>query len=135
MKFKSFNASSKYHNKKITIDGHKFDSVKEANRYRDLKLLLRAGKISNLELQKVYELIPAQYEEVSTGEIYKRGDLKGAPRLKKICLEHAITYVADFVYVENGKTVVEDTKGVKTDKYIIKRKLMLWRYGIKIKEI
>ena len=127
--------SRKYHNKKVTIAGHTFDSVKEANRYSELRLLLRAGKISDLELQKEYELIPAQYEYVHTGEVYKRGELKGTPRLKKMCLEHAVTYVADFVYTENGKTVVEDTKGFKTEKYIIKRKLMLWRYGIKIKEI
>ena len=89
---------NKYHNKKVTVAGRTFDSVKEANRYCELRLLHRAGKISDLELQKEYELIPAQYEYVPTGEVYKRGELKGAPRLKKICLEHAVTYVADFVY-------------------------------------
>lgn len=126
---------SKYYNKKVVVDGYEFDSRKEANRFCELRLLLRAGKIANLQLQREYELIPAQYEEVPTGEFYTRGERKGEQKMKRICIEKAVKYVADFVYTENGKTVVEDTKGVRTEKYIIKRKLMLWRYGIKIKEL
>lgn len=120
----------KYSNQKTMIDGIEFDSKKEADRYCELLFLQRAGLISNLELQKKFELIPAQYE------YFERYGKKGQ-RLKdgKKCLENAITYIADFVYTENGKTVVEDTKGMKTKEYIIKRKLMLYIHGIRIKEI
>lgn len=135
MRFKTRYAQSKYNNQKVSIDGYKFDSEKEASRYCQLKLLLRAGKISDLQLQKEYELIPAQYEEVPTKEFYTRGERKGQCKTKRICVEKATKYLADFVYTENGKTVVEDTKGVRTDTYKIKRKLMLWRYGIKIEEL
>ena len=121
---------NKYRAKKIIIDGITFDSKKEAERYSELKLLERCGAISNLELQKVYELIPAQYE------LYERYG-KNGNRLKdgKRCLERSCIYKADFVYIENGKTVVEDVKGFRTDKYKIKKKLMLYIHGIKIKEI
>lgn len=128
----------KYGNKKVTVDGIKFDSKKEADRYTELKLLEKAGKIHGLELQKVFELIPAQYEEKFTGERYKKGVNKGAPKLKKVCLEKAVTYKADFCYfVNNGHNtfVVEDTKGMRTKDYIIKRKLMLYVHQIKIKEV
>lgn len=109
----------KYHSKKTVIDGITFDSKKEANRYSELKLLERCGAISNLELQKVYELIPAQYE------FYERYG-KNGNRLKdgKRCLERSCIYKADFVYIENGKTVVEDVKGFRTDEYKITRKNM-----------
>lgn len=106
----------KYKNRKAVIDGIVFDSKKEARRYSELKLLQRAGKISNLRLQVPFELIPSQY-------------------IDKKCVERAVTYRADFVYTENGQTVVEDTKGMRTKDYIIKRKLMLERYGIQIREI
>lgn len=120
----------KYGNKKTTIDGIEFDSQKEADRYCELKLLQRAGQISNLELQKDFELIPAQYE------YFERYGKQGQ-RLKdgKKCVENSVKYKADFVYIENGKTVVEDTKGMKTKEYIIKRKLMLYIHGIRIKEV
>lgn len=121
---------SKFHSKKITVDGITFDSKKEYRRYCELILLEKAGHIQNLELQKVYELIPAQYE---TFERYgKNGNrLKDGSR----CIEKACVYKADFVYTENGKTVVEDTKGFKTKDYIIKRKLMLHIHGIRIREV
>lgn len=120
----------KYGNKKVVCDGIKFDSRKEAIRYKELLLLLKAGAIQDLQLQKTFELIPAQYE------YFERYSKKGK-RLKdgKICVEKAVTYKADFVYTENGKTVVEDTKGFKTKDYIIKRKLMLYIHGIRIKEV
>jgi hypothetical protein len=128
----------KYGNKKVIVDGITFDSKKEARRYTELKLYEKAGKIHSLELQKVFELIPAQYEEKFTGERYKRGVNKGAPKLKKVCLEKAVTYKADFAYyVNNGHNtfVVEDTKGMRTKDYIIKRKLMLYVHQIRIREV
>ena len=129
---------TKYGNKKVEFDGKTFDSKKEANRYSELRLLERAGAISDLQTQVKFELIPAQ-------------------KINGKVVERAVTYVADFVYeipvtmeklysMKDGKigsfevqcspeTVVEDTKGVKTKDYIIKRKLMLWVHGIQIKEI
>ncbi len=122
----------KYNNKKITLDGITFDSRKEANRYRELKLLEKAGKISVLRLQVKFELIPAQYEK--TAEKYTRGNKKGQYKWK--LLERECAYIADFVYIDaDGKKVVEDTKGMKTKDYIIKRKLMLHKHGIRIKEV
>lgn len=126
----------KYHSKKTVIDGITFDSKKEAERYSELKLLERCGAISNLELQKVYELIPAQYE------YYERYS-KNGNRLKdgKKCIEKSCVYKADFVYIDNetGQQVVEDVKGYKGGQayslFTIKRKLMLERYGIKVKEV
>lgn len=117
----------KYGSKKVRIDGIIFDSKKEARRYHELKLLQRAGEISGLELQKTFELIPAQREPDTIGA---RGGIK-----KGKVIEQAVKYVADFVYTENGQTVVEDTKGFRTKDYIIKRKLMLYVHGIKIREI
>lgn len=107
---------SKYHNKiTYTADGIKHASQKEANRWCELKMLERVGAITDLKRQVEYELIPPQ-----------EGERK-------------VTYVADFVYTDDkGNTIVEDTKGgnaTKTDAYIIKRKLMLFFYGIRIKEI
>ena len=101
-------------------------SRKEHNRAGELKLWERAGIISNLREQVPYLLIPAQYGDAGT-------DLNGKP--VKVLLEHPVKYIADFVYELDGKTVVEDTKGFKTREYILKRKLMLYRYGIRIKEV
>lgn len=109
---------SKYRNATTVIDGEVFDSKKEAARWQELKLLERAHEISNLRRQVVYELLPNQYSADG----------------KKL-LERAVRYVADFVYEENGKTVVEDAKGVRTVAYILKRKLMLFIHGIRIKEV
>ena len=107
---------SKYKSRKYSINGVVFDSKKEANRWFELVLLQKAGQVTDLKRQVKYELIPSQ-----------RVDGKVA--------ERACTYVADFVYKQNGKTVVEDTKGFKTKDYIIKRKLMLYIYGIRIVEV
>ena len=92
----------------------------------------RAGRISDLRLQVPFELIPAQYEILD--EVYTKGPHKGEHK-RGACIEKAVTYRADFVYTENGKTGVEDTKGVRTTDYIIKRKLMLYVHKIRIKEI
>lgn len=126
---------SKYRSKKITVDGLTFDSKKEYRRWCELNLLQKAGKITDLERQVKFELIPAQKRTVETGELYKRGTRAGEPKTKEVTLEHSCDYYADFVYREDGRQVVEDTKGVRTADYIIKRKLMLWIYGIKIREV
>ena len=123
---------TKYNNKKITSDGHTFDSWKEYYRYKELDLLERAGEIDNLQTQVKYVLIPAQYEPSTA--VYKRGKYKGQPKPGKL-IENECAYYADFVYEENGRTIVEDTKGFRTTEYIIKRKLMLFIHGIRIKEV
>lgn len=124
---------SKYYNIKTkTSDGLVFDSTKEARRWEQLLLLQKAGKITELQRQVTYELIPAQYE---TYERYS----KSGKRLEdgRHLLERKVEYIADFVYAkaDTGETIVEDTKGVKTKDYIIKRKLMLAIHGIRIKEV
>ena len=107
---------SKFHSKKVTVDGITFDSVREARRWQELRLLEKAGKIRCLDRQIKYELIPSQKDE--DGKV----------------IERPVSYVADFFYVENGKTIVEDAKGFKTKDYILKRKLMLYIHGIQIRE-
>lgn len=121
----------KYGNKKITVDGVTFDSRKEYLRWCELCLLEKAGQIADLQRQVKYELIPAQYEE------YERYSEKTGKRLKNglRCVEKECSYIADFVYRQDGQTVVEDTKGYKTEAYIIKRKLMLYIHGIRVHEI
>lgn len=122
---------SKYGNRKVTVDGISFDSKKEARRYTDLMLLARAGEISNLERQVKFVLVPAQYEVVERyGKDGRR--LRDAKKL----IERECAYIADFTYTDSsGKYVVEDTKGMRTKDYIIKRKLMLHRYGIRVREV
>lgn len=123
---------SKYGNRKTVVDGITFDSKKEANRFRELQLLERAGKITALQRQVKYVLIPTQRE--FSNEIYKKGAHQGHFKPGKV-LEKECSYVADFAYIQDGAYVVEDTKGVRTDAYKIKRKLMLERYGIQIREV
>lgn len=108
---------SKYRSKKTVVDGQKFDSKKEANRYQELLLLEKAGVIKNLSRQVKFVLIPSQRDE--SGKV----------------VERECSYKADFTYEEGIKTVVEDVKGYRTKEYIIKRKLLLWQYGIRIREI
>ena len=133
MRIKYEYGTQKYNNKKaIASDGKVFDSKKEAGRYEQLRLMERAGEITDLRLQVPFELIPAQYE------FYERYGKRGQ-RLKDGAqlLEKAVVYIADFVYkdTKTGIEYVEDTKGVRTKEYIIKRKLMLHVHGIKIREI
>ena len=102
---------NKYRARKVKApDGQVFDSVKEYHRWGVLRLLERAGRITDLKRQVSYELIPKQQGE------------------------RACSYVADFTYNEDGKLVVEDCKGYRTPEYRLKRKLMLWVHGIRIKE-
>lgn len=120
-------AYTKYRSKKVNVDGICFDSKKEANRFCELKMLEKAGEISNLQRQVKYVLIPAQREPDTVGA---RGGVKKGKLIEREC-----AYMADFVYEENGETVVEDTKGFRTTEYVIKRKLMLKVHGIRIREI
>ena len=109
---------SKYNSKKTVVDGQKFDSKKEANRYQELVLLEKAGVIKDLSRQVKFVLIPSQRDE--NGKV----------------IERECSYKADFMYYdEAGETIVEDVKGFRTKEYIIKRKLMLYQYGIRIREV
>lgn len=119
---------TKYGNTKRQRDGLTFDSKKEYYRYCELKMLLQKGEIHDLKTQVKYVLIPTQRE---TDIIGKRGGV-----VKGKVIEREVAYYADFVYIDkNGQTIVEDTKGMRTTDYIIKRKLMLFIHGIRIKEL
>ena len=119
---------SKYGAKKTVIDGITFDSVKEAKRYQELKRMQNASLIHDLQMQVKFVLIPAQREPDTIG---KRGGV-----IKGKVIEREVAYIADFVYTDTlGNTVIEDTKGFRTTEYIIKRKMMLYFYGIRIKEV
>lgn len=107
-KYEAWWNESKYRNQKIIIDGHEFPSKKEGNRYLELKLLQRAGEISNLELQPKFIL---QESFKKKGKTYRE-----------------IFYIADFKYIENGQVVVEDTKGVETETFKLKHKLFEYKY-------
>lgn len=120
-------SGNKYGSKKVEVDGIVFDSKKEAKRYQELSLLEKAGAIQDLQRQVKYVLIPSQREPDTIGA---RGGIHKGKTIEKEC-----AYYADFVYQENGETVVEDTKGMRTTEYIIKRKLMLYVHGIRIKEV
>lgn len=114
---------NKYHARKVVSQGQVFDSEKEYARYLELKLLEKAGEISQLERQVKYDLIPKQMDE--------EGKM----------IERPTVYVADFQYRDNntGEFIVEDVKGYRRGQayavFSLKRKLMLWRYGIKIREV
>lgn len=109
-----WHGASKYRARKTTVDGVTFDSKREANRYLVLKGMEEDGLIENLRRQVRYELVPA----------FDVDDRHYRP----------VYYVADFVYVEDGKEVVEDVKGMRTDVYRLKSKLFARRYGMSIKE-
>lgn len=111
----STDCTSKYKNKKSEYKGIKFDSKKEMIRYIVLEDMLNKGEIEDLQLQVPFVLIPP-FE--LNGKKYK-----------------GMKYKADFVYVKDGKTIVEDTKGYRTDVYKIKKKLMAYVHNIEIKEV
>ena len=121
--------SPKYHNKKANADGHTFDSKRELERYYQLKQLEKRGEISDLELQKKFILIPSQR---GPDTIDARGRV-----VKGKVEEKEVSYKADFVYwdVYNKEFVVEDVKGFRTKEYILKRKMMRYFHGIKIREV
>lgn len=114
---------NKFNSKKTEFDGIVFDSRAEMHRYAELKILQDSGIISGLRTQVEYELLPVQKDE--NGKV----------------IEHAAKYVADFVYCDalTGCTVVEDVKGYKKGAayniFVLKRKMMLHKFGIRVKEI
>ena len=105
---------SKYHNIKTIVDGIRFDSKKESQRYCELKLQEKNGDIQNLKLQPVFIL-----QKSFDVTIYLTG------KIKKV---RAIKYIADFQYETGTLTIVEDVKGMKTSIYKLKRKLFLKKY-------
>ena len=120
--------NNKYNNRKIVVNGIVFDSAKEAHRYSELLVLLKAGEISDLKRQVKYTLIPPQREPDTIGP-------RGGVRPGRL-IEHEVSYVADFVYKDkDGNEIVEDTKGFRTKDYVIKRKLALYLLGIRIREV
>ena len=121
-------AYRKYRNKRVEYEGIVFDSLKEKRRYYQLQLLEKDGIISDLRLQVPFELIPAIYED----EVVQ---LKTKTKIKKKLVQRSTTYVADFVYLQDGKMIVEDTKGFRTKEYELKKKMMRAFLGIEIKEI
>ena len=112
----------KYKNTKVVVNGVEYDSKKEYARHCDLMLMERAGLISNLQRQVKYELIPTQ-------------------RIDGKVVERPVHYIADFVYTKDGGLVVEDVKDYRNPasagyaKFVLKRKMMLHTYGIRITEI
>lgn len=125
---------SKYRSTKVTVtlpDGteHTFDSRKEARRYEELRVRQQAGEISDLRLQVKYVLIPPQHEPDIIG---KRGGVKKGKLIEREC-----SYIADFVYQEDGETIVEDVKSpiTRTPVYKVKKKLLLYVHGIRVHEV
>lgn len=108
--------TTKYHSTKVNTADGRFDSKKEYKRWLQLKELQANGTISDLNRQVPFELIPHQ-------------------KIGGKVAERAVKYFADFTYKVDGVLIVEDTKGLKTADYIIKRKLMLYVHGIRIKEV
>lgn len=107
---------NKYGSRKIMVNGERFDSKKEYKRFVELSLLERAGKISNLRRQVKYDLLPSQ-------------------RIDGKVIERPVRYIADFVYEQDGEKIVEDTKGMRTTDYVLKRKMMLYFHRIRIREL
>lgn len=105
----NWSQSHKFGARKVTVDGHVFDSRGEANRYGELRMMERAGLITSLILQPEFILQDAFTD--AEGNRWK-----------------AIRYRADFQYVEAGRTIVEDFKGMETAEFKLKRKLFLNRY-------
>jgi len=103
----SYRLRSKYRAKRTVIDGITFASRGEALRYQDLRYMEKAGRIKDLQLQVAYPMSVNGY---------------------KLC-----TYVADFVYLEDGKKIVEDFKGVRTPIFRLKAKMMKALLGIELR--
>ena len=112
---------NKYRNKKVMVDGIVFDSRKEGQRWKELKVLESSGEIEKLERQVKFQLLPRQTG--SDGKV----------------LERKVEYVADFVYIRDGKVIVEDVKGYRGggayEVFKLKKKMMLYFFGIRVKEI
>ena len=107
--YREMRSENKYRNRRAVRDGVEFDSQAEATRYGELKLLVQAGAISDLRLQPSYEL---QAAFVDTSGVKHR----------------AIAYIGDFEYIEAGRVVCEDVKGMRTPVFLLKMKLFKFRY-------
>ena len=120
---------NKYHNRVIKIGSERFHSMKELRRWNELLLLAENGVISDPQREVKFVLIPAQREEETVTP-------RGKTRPGKV-IERELCYYADFCYYtqDDGKFHVEDAKGMKTEVYKIKKKLMLYIHGIRIEEI
>lgn len=119
----------RYNHTKVEVDGLKFDSKKEYQRYLVLKEAEDKGAITDLQTQVKFELIPAVVEEYIE-------HLKTKDKIKTRTLQLAITWTADFVYQKNGEEVVEDVKPSKallSDRFVIKEKLFFWKYRKRIR--
>ena len=127
---------NKLRNTKVTVNGETYDSKREYDRWCELRILERAGFITDLKRQVEYELIPKQVE------VYERYG-KNGKRLKdgERIIELPVKYIADFEYIQNGKKVVEDVKGYRDPnsatyaKFVLKRKMMLYLKGIRVIEV
>lgn len=106
---------SKYRAFKTTVGGITFDSGLEARRYTQLKILEAAGTIKNVQIQPKFRLMDSFKYDGKT--------------------IRAIDYIADFMYEENGKRIVEDVKGIRTKDYIIKSKLFIKKYILELKYV
>lgn len=123
-------SKSKFSNQKLVVNGMRFDSKKEYERYLQLLDMLKNNEIKSLQRQVEFVLIPHQTEKIQ--KVLKSGKIKEEEKL----IERRLCYVADFVYTDkNDNVIVEDVKGMRTHEYIIKRKLMLYLKGIRIKEL
>ena len=122
---------SKYGNRKTWVEDIQFDSIKEAKYYVYLRERQKRGEISDLRLQVPFEIVPAVYED----RVVK---LKTKEKIERHKIQPAVHYIADFVYVEDGKEVVVDVKSAATkkkDTYILKKKMMRAFLGITIEEV
>ena len=130
---------NKLGNKKVSTPDGEFASKREYERFCELELLRRSGKITDLQTQVEFPLMPTIREQVG---VYTKGENKGRPKYGRV-IERGISYVADFVYVDakTGEKIVEDVKGYRDTAsasykvFVIKRKLMLWLHGIHVKEV
>ena len=110
-----------------------YDSKRERDRHIFLLNAEREGTISDIRRQVTFHLLPTQYETVEK-------QLKTKTKQVKVCVERAVDYIADFTYMKDGKLVVEDVKAAASSRvldktYVLKRKMMLYFHGIKIKEV
>ena len=130
---------NKLGNKKVVTPDGTFDSKREYERYCELCLLQKCGQIKDLARQVEFPLIPAAREQIG---VYQKGPRKGEPKYGKV-IEQGVSYFADFVYVDTktGEKIVEDAKGYRDTHsaiyavFVIKRKLMLYVHGIRVREV
>lgn len=105
----------KYNAQPTEIDGHVFPSQREARRYGELKLLQQAGEISRLEIQPQFPLMVTNPAGI---------------------LVTVARYSADFKYIRDGATVIEDAKGFRTNTaYLLRKRLVEAQYGVSIVEV